>query len=134
MKRVVSNRYITAARYYDSYKSINRDGHKFSVHFNNIKIDSPHDMIGPPDFQVSELHPYDDGEYAWARTSDDSATYVEFIKGGKLYDGMSLPPFDPDEYEDYKTGFEKYTNDMILMVIDELKDMNKTVKPRMVNW
>jgi len=115
-------RLIKANSEYSDYMTIQHGRQKFSVHIN---YDGPYE--GSFAAQVSEIHPYDDADYAWARIKHNGQ--VEFIKGGKIMDKMQLPSYDEADYED----ISEYYNDMLDSVAVELMDINKAVKPRMIH-
>ena len=114
-------RLIKASSEYNEYMTIQHGRQKFSVH---ISYDGPYG--GSFAAQVSEIHPYDDADYAWARIKRNGQ--VEFIKGGEIVDKMQLPRYEEDEYE----TIDEYYADMLDSVAVELMDINKTVKPRMM--
>ena len=115
-------RQISASSKYNDYMTINHGPQKFSVH---ISYDGPYE--GSFAAQISEVHPYDDAEYAWARIGFNGST--DFIKDGKIIDKMQLPTYEDDDlYE----NVEEYYSDMLDSVAVELMNINKDVKPRMM--
>lgn len=113
-------KYVRASQY-NSYFTIQHGHKKFSVHINT---DGPY----PGSFaaQVSEIHPYDDANYAWAKV--DFNGQVKFIQDGKIIDKMQLPTYEEDDYE----SITDYADDMLDSVAVELSNINKSVDPRMI--
>lgn len=122
MKRLIAS---SESRTSDSsYFVYTRSHQRFSVHmFNEGVPDSSHIK-----FTISELHPYDLAEYAWARVGYRGACYAEFLKNGKKLDGMQFSYYEDDEdsYED----MNEYLNDMLDSVAVELLHINALVEPR----
>ena len=118
-------RYIKAdnASEYTSYITVNHGRQEFGVHINT---DGPY----PGSFKASmtEIHPYDDGDYAWAKIEFNGLT--KFIRNGKVIDKMQLPCYEEDDYE----YIGEYLDEMLDSVAVELKNINKDVKSRMVHW
>lgn len=115
-------KYVKASQY-NSYFTINHGKQKFSVHINT---DGPY----PGSFaaQVSEIHPYDDAEYAWAKVEFNGLT--KFIKEGKIIDKMQLPTYEEDDYE----SVGEYADEMLDSIAVELMNINKDVEQVMVHW
>lgn len=74
--------------------------------------------------QVSEIHPYDLAEYAWAEKDSPSSATV--YKDGKKIGYIRLHDYDPEDFED--------DNDYLDYILDEiavkLRDFNRNVKSR----
>ncbi len=80
-----------------------------------------------PDYfqcQVSEIHPYDLAEYAWAEK--DSPCGATVYKAGKKIGIINLPEYDPDNYEECY----EYLDDIIDRIAVKLIWYNKGVEPR----
>lgn len=92
-----------------------------------VKYGQPDEYLGV-DAQITEIHPYDDAEYAWVRIQYASA---EFIQNGKQIDRVPIPTYaDNDEfYED----IEEWLDDTFKQLISMLHDMNIDVQPKMVH-
>ena len=114
-------KYIKASSY-TSYFNINHGRQKFGVHF-----DPNGQYPGAFAAQITEIHPYDDAEYAWAKIEFNGQ--AKFIKEGKVIDKMQLPAYEEEDYE----SIEEYYNDMLDSVAVELSNMNKSVQPRMMH-
>ena len=75
--------------------------------------------------QVSEIHPYDDADYAWATFATG---VVKYYRGSKLVD---------KSYYGDANDFEAETNEWCQLVvdnvIDNLQDLNKNVKSIMIH-
>lgn len=79
----------------------------------------------PDSFQfiVTELHPYDLAEYAWAKKV--SPVEVAIIRDGKIESYIPLPEWDWDCYEDEN----EYYDELIGLTCVALKAANKSVEP-----
>lgn len=104
------------------YMTYTLAGQRFGVH---ILSDDPL----YPKFQVSEIHPYDDADYAWARCGYKGAAYIEFIKSGKKIDGIQWHCY---EDEDYEHEWE-YLDEIVDQTCRELRHINKDVEPRIIH-
>lgn len=117
-------RQINAASEYNEYFTIQHGPTKhFGVHFND---DGPYE--GSFIAQITEIHPYDDADYAWARINYNGQ--AEFIKDGKVVDKLQLHDYDE---EDYENGIYEYYNDCLDTVAVELMHINRNVEPRMIH-
>lgn len=126
MKKLIrsSTEVKAATKKYQNYYRHRRGGFSsdFAIHYN--------DYGENPEYfecQVSEIHPYDDAEYAWARK--DSPTSASVFKGGKLIDTVNLPEWDEDSYEDAT----EYVNEIIDILCTEIGDINSNVEPRIIH-
>jgi len=117
MKKLI--RSSTASNGEGEYFTYQRGRQQFGVHVFN---DNPIHLK----FQVKEIHPYDLEEYTWARCGYKGALYVEFIRNGKVLDGMQMHYYDEEDYEDEN----EYVNDIIDQVCVELRYYNKNIEPR----
>ena len=108
---------ITANRHI----SYNRGGTKYSVNIEDEDINSFK-------AQISEIHPYDDAEYAWARVGYNGYMNAEFVLDGNIIDRMQFDYYD-DEYYESEDEYLDYVIDEICV---ELKHINKDIKPRML--
>ena len=118
---------VVASVSYDNYLTINHGPRKFGVHID--EVDYSRSFIPVPRFQISEIHPYDDAKYTWAKRSDNNSNIVLFINDGKVIDKMHLWSYEPDDYE----NFDDYLNDILDDVAVELMSINSDVKPRMIH-
>lgn len=121
-------RQISASSQYNDFFTIQHGPKKFAVHFSD---NGPYE--GAFAAQITEIHPYDDADYAWARIPFNG--YAEFIQKGKVVDRMQLPGYEEEDYEDYEgySGLDQYYNDMLDSVAVELMHINRNVKPIMVH-
>ncbi len=85
---------------------------------------------------LSKISPYDDAEYVWARIYENKK--VDFIKNGKVIDSTQLESYE--EYysgEDYESldelDLQEYINDCLDIVVLELADLNKNIKPVIIH-
>ena len=113
-------RMIKAATQYDHYMTYNHGRQKFGVHY------SDPNRFGDMQAQVSEIHPYNEAEYAWAKIEGPT---VKFIKNGKVVDRMNLGTYEEDEWE----NLDEFIDSQIDTIAVALMDMNKDVKPIMVH-
>lgn len=86
------------------------------------------------DIYVSEIHPYDDAEYAWAYAKDVEyrPRTMNICRGNKKIDTIYLDDYDLDQ-----SGFESpedFYNHIGYIVTSYLRDYNKDVEPRMVHY
>ena len=115
-------RMIRASVEYPEYATFQHGRKRFSSHIN---YDGPYE--GSFAATISEIHPYDDAEYTWAKIAFNGS--VKFIRDGKVVDKMQLPTYEEDDYG----RIEDYYDDMLDTVAVELIDMNRDVKPIMVH-
>lgn len=113
--------FSTTASYYDRREVLNIRGQRYAVYSKNS--DDPMKL----ELQVSEIHPYDDADYAWAKMQSNKQ--VSFYRNSRLVDKMQLSYFD--EYFD--DSAEDYYHSLIDDICFELRDMNKGVEPVMVH-
>lgn len=118
-------RYVRANSTYTSYTTIYHGRQKFSVHY------TPDEYSGMVQAQITEIHPYDDAEYAWAKIIGPQAI---FYRNGKQLDKMTIGGFDADNYEDDDTAYNEYLNEVFDDVAVELLNLNKNVKPMISHW
>lgn len=110
---------------YDSHCVIEHGRNRFSVYMDDVPTDQF--TFLPPRFQMSELHPYDDADYAWAKFDGGN---VKFYRSGKLIDQMAIHEYEEDDYEDY----DEYVSDILDSVAVTLRELNTDVKPRISPW
>ena len=120
MKRVISSASFNSQVKHYSNKIVGNQ--KFAIHQNFPK--DPNNLKA----DISEIHPYDDAEYTWARVGAKGTMYVEFIRNGKVIDSLQFGYYD-EEYHDPKA----YIKDVINTVCEELLELNKDVEPIMVH-
>lgn len=75
---------------------------------------------------VQKVAPYDDADYAWAKVHGNGL--IEFILKGKIVDRMQTHSYEEEDYE----VVDEYFNDIIESAAEELKKINKDIKPRMM--
>lgn len=76
--------------------------------------------------QITEIHPYDDADYYWAKIHGNIA---DFIQGHKVKSSMTLPVYVDEDYEDEV----EYLDTIIDIVCRELRKLNKNISPRMMH-
>lgn len=80
--------------------------------------------------QVSELHPYDDAVYAFARVEQFKPNVAQIIKNGKFLSSVSMPKYNDEDWEDP----QEYVDDFIDKIIYELHRVNKDVQPKIMHF
>lgn len=75
---------------------------------------------------ITKISPYDDADYAWAKVHRNGL--IEFILNGKIVDKLQMHAYEEEDYED----IQEYFNDTIESGAEELKNINKDIKPRMM--
>lgn len=110
--------YVSASTKYTDHDVYTHGRHKFSVYFKNS--DDPANF----ECQVSEIHPYDLAEYAWAKK--DAPASASIIKNRKVIDTIPVKEYDEDAYEEDS----EYINDVIDQICIELMRINDKVEPR----
>ena len=121
MIRVASNSTATQSDYYDRYFTYNYGGQKFSGY---IKYeDEPWNL----QFTLSEIHPYDDAEYCWAKK--DRPNSVSVFQKGYRVTSIDVPEYDEDIYKNEN----EYVDSVIDWTCKCLREMNSRIKPVMVH-
>lgn len=75
---------------------------------------------------VTKLSPYDDADYYWAKIEGNGL--IKFIYNGKVKDKMQTHSYEEEEYD----SVNDYFNDIIESAAEELANLNKDIKPRMM--
>lgn len=125
MKKLIKSSVMSATPFNSQlteYITYNRGGYKFGIHATPLDESNPNSYKAA----ISVIKPYDLAEYTWARIGSKGSMYVEFIRNGKVKDGMQMPYYDEEDYE----SIEEYIDDVIDQVCVELIDQNKDVEPR----
>lgn len=114
-------RYIRSSQYTSRYnKTV--DGQKFSVY--TIYEDHPENF----QCQVSEIHPYDLAEYAWAKKDSPSSATV--YKNGKKIGYIEVRDWDEYEENENNPSSEKYIKEITDYICKQLRSYNQNVKPQ----
>lgn len=119
---------ITASSEYDQYMTNTLDRQKFGVHYTKVYNGpdaDPVDMCRKFKFQVSEIHPYDDAEYTWAKGENG---IIKYIRNGKEVDRTHYMTAD-----DWEMDNEEWCDYIIRVAMEDLTELNKDVKPRMIH-
>ena len=120
-------RYIRSSRtndYTDHY-TLTREGVKFSIY---TKYADDPEMF---QCQISELHPYDDADYAWVKK--DSSADATVYKKGRPYGHIEIREWDEDAEDEYNGNSDRFIRDSINYLCGELRSFNRNVKPEMVH-
>lgn len=127
---ITNKKSVSAAKTFESsgaydYKGIGR----FMVRFN--RSEDPN-LPGYTDIEISEIHPYDDADYAWVNyDASENRNYAYIIRDGKREDRLAISPWGDNE--DMYDDIDEFRDDVINGLIDELRDSNKDVEPRMIH-
>lgn len=97
----------------------NHGRQKFSVSYSDPAASG--DMFA----QITQLHPYDDADYAWAKIEGPQ---VRFIRDGKTIDRMTLPAYEEEDWE----SIDEFIDDTIDSICVELMNLDKDTEPRMM--
>ena len=123
MKRIIKS--STALELYSTFKQGRK---RFAVHYNNIDNSptaDPMSMLRQFKAQVSEIHPYDDADYAWA---DLSKGVVNYYRSNKRIDTSYYGTSDDMDVEN-----EEWCDAVLYAVAENLTDLNRDVEPRMMH-
>lgn len=127
-KIISSSSTITASSEYDQYMVTRLNRKQFSVHYTEIDNSpdaDPVDMIQQFKFQVREIHPYDDAEYTWAKGGNG---IIKYIRNGKEVDRTHYMTAD-----DWEMDNGEWCDYIIRVAMEDLTELNKDVKPRMIH-
>lgn len=102
---------------YSERRKFTFDGIQYRAYISNA--DNPENLL----LDISELHPYDESEYAWARKV--SPILVNIYQAGKKIDELYVD-YDLDEFD----SPEEYVDTVIEAICEELREYNKSVEPR----
>lgn len=123
MKKVIKSN--TDLNLYNTFKLGNK---RFSVHSNDIDngpTADPMSMLRQFKAQVSEIHPYDDADYAWA---DLSKGVVDYYRSNKHIDKSYYGTSDDMDVEN-----EEWCEAVLYAVAENLADLNRDVEPVMIH-
>lgn len=114
---------------YTSYQSLYYNGQKYGVRSNDVEMfddeDDAEDLLNAWKFQVSEIHPYDDREYFWAKGEKG---VIKFVKSGKVVtrrDYMDADTMDLSNSEWFEA--------IIHEAMDELAKLNKDIEQKIIH-
>lgn len=116
----------------DSQNQWNRDdvtynNQRYSVRYNTIDTSpeaDPMRMLALFNGQVSEIHPYDKGKYAWARFGQGK---VDYIRDGRVIDKSYYTSADDCDIEN-----SEWCDSVVESIIENLECLNANVKSRIV--
>lgn len=113
---------------YDTYQTARYQGVMFGIHYTEVNtsqdVDS-NEMFNRFKAQISEIHPYDDGNYAWAKIE---AGVIKIIRDGRSIDNSYYFTADDMDVEN-----EEWCEIVCNQAIEALRKTNKSVQPRMVH-
>lgn len=113
---------ITSSTDYNATYKVRYRSQNYLVHYTIADYD---DLFHTYSAQVTEIHPYDDAEYWWAKI--DTGT-IEYIYRGKVKDSeYYLTPEDEDVEDD------EYCDVISDRAIKKLYELNKDITPRMIH-
>ena len=113
---------------YDSYQTARYQGVMFGIHYTEVNTSQDADsneMFNRFKAQISEIHPYDDGNYAWAKIE---AGVIKIIRDGRSIDTSYYFTADDMDVEN-----EEWCEIVCNQAIEALRKTNKSVQPRMVH-
>lgn len=119
MKKLVkSSTNVNAATAYTDSFTYTRGRQKFSVHTAY--------SADPDKFQcqISEIHPYDLTDYAWAKKDQPASAAI--VHNRKVVKRIPVPEWDEDSYE----TADEYCDDVIDTMCVQLKRFNSQFEPR----
>lgn len=125
MKKVIKSNANADLNLYDTFKLGKK---RFSVHYNNIDngpTADPVSMLRQFKGQVSEIHPYDDADYAWA---DLSKGVVDYYRSNKHIDKSYYGTSDDMDVEN-----EEWCEAVLHAVAENLVDLNRDVEPLIIH-
>ena len=125
--KIVSNSYPDT---YTERTEIKSSGTRFSVRHNSVDVSpdaNPMDIWRQFCGHVTEIHPYDEAEYAWARIGHRPGV-IEYIRNGKVITKSYYMTA-----EDWDLDTSEWLQTVIDIAIENLLDINKDVEPRMVH-
>lgn len=118
MKKLIkSSTAIMASRDYDNFFTMFRGRQKYAVRISHE--DDPANLL----FQVSEIHPYDDAEYAWAKKWSSGS--VSLYRDGKEVSNFPIPDYNMDIYD----SPSEYVNTLLDITFAALQNANSDVEP-----
>ena len=113
---------------YDEHMTQDFKGVNYMIHYVGLDTGPSSDAQSLFDnfaAQVTEIHPYDDANYAWAKIQNG---VIEYFREGKRIDRSFY--FTADDYE---IDNSEWCQTVVDEAIFRLRDMNKGVKPVMVH-
>ena len=122
MKKLIrSSTRITGSSYgaqdYENFFTMFRGKQKYAV---RTSFEQDPDSF---QFQVSEIHPYDMAEYAWAKKWSPAS--VSIYRDGKEISNFPVPEYDEDIY----SSPEEYENELLDITFVALQNANADVVP-----
>lgn len=118
----------SAANKYPEYMKASRDGQDFSIHYTEVDTSpdaDPWKMFHEYKATVSEIHPYDDAEYAWAQIENG---VIKYIQNGKVVDKSYYMTAD-----DWDVENNEWCDSVINEAMDTLNQINSNVQPRIIH-
>lgn len=110
------------------YQVARYKGTQYSLRYNDVDTSpeaSAQDMFNQFKCQVSEIHPYDDAEYAWAKIENRKIT---IIQDRKVVD--SILYFNADDADVDNPEWCEYVVDR---AIQRLYEINKNIEPAIIH-
>ena len=118
----------SASSKYNRYMKASRDGQDFSIHYTEVDTSpgaDPWKMFNEYKATVSEIHPYDDAEYAWAQIENG---VIKYIQDGKVVDKSYYMTADDWDIEN-----NEWCDSVINEAMDTLNQINSSVQPRIIH-
>ena len=121
---------------FDESNTYEYGGQKYMIH--DTESSDPL-LPGYKILQISEIHPYDDADYAWAiYDAADNPNYACIVRNGKTEDRIAISPWADNEeyYEEYydaDSALDQYRDEVIIQLVYALRESNEDVKPRTIH-
>ena len=115
----ISSNFSGGLKYHDIYYVGNQ---KYSVHHSSLY--DPNEVL----VQITEIHPYSESEYVWARIGYSDIDEVEFLKYGKVISVEYIGYYDPDKWGYDQEGCKSFWEDQIQDICEQLKKYNDGIE------
>lgn len=118
---------VTANSNYTQYMTRTLHRQMFGIHYTEVDTSPEADaleMFRQFKATVSEIHPYDDADYVWAKIENG---VIKYIKDRKLVDKSYYMTAD-----DWDVENSEWCDEVINQAMEDLLQLNKTVERRMM--
>ena len=122
-----NNTVVSAAQQFDLHQSTRYKGQRYSIHYTEVNtspeadpMDMFHDFCG----QITEIHPYDEGDYAWASFKNG---VVKYYRNGRVIEKSYYMDADDMDVENFE-----WCDAVISNIVEILYSLNQGVEKRMM--
>ena len=125
--RSIESSIITASSDYTKYMTRTLHRQMFGIHYTEVDTSPEADaleMFRQFKATVSEIHPYDDADYVWAKIENG---VIKYIKDRKLVDKSYYMTAD-----DWDVENSEWCDEVINQAMEDLLQLNKAVERRMM--